>query len=194
MTTSLFSRTRVLYGCLGGFLLFVVIAVVTLIFTLSVYNAQKRLLVQYEAKVEANKTDLSNLKSKLPEAAAVTTAQMKKLEELFTAYAEARTPEAGGQLMQWVQESVPNVDQKTFTNLQNIIVSTRDGWTQRQKELVDITRVYNTNLETQPRGFILSLVGDFEELDPKIVVTGSTTKAFETGVDEPMDLFPDKVE
>ena len=99
--------------------------------------------------------ELSNLKSKLPEAASVTDAQMDKLAELLNSYAAARTPEADGALMLWVQESVPNIDQTTFLNLQNVLVWLRGIERLRQRELVDIARAYNVNLETQPSGTIL---------------------------------------
>jgi hypothetical protein len=184
------TRARILYGCAGLLLFSTVFLVVTVGYLFSVYNTQKRLEVLYTAKIEANKVELSNLKSKLPEAASVTDAQMDKLGELFNSYAAARTPEADGALMLWVQESVPNIDQTTFLNLQNVIVSTRDNWTQRQRELVDIARAYNVNLETQPRGTILGWLGDFERIDPKIIITSGTTEAFRTGVDEPLELFP----
>lgn len=177
---------------LGGVVAVAFSFILTLVvggYCLNTYNTQQRLLNLYTAKVEANKADLSNLKSKIPEAAQVTGKQMEDLGRLFTQYAEARTPEANGALVRWVQESVPNVDQKTYLNLQNIITSTRDSWTDRQKELVDISRVYNTNLDTQPSGLVLSIFGKFERLKPIVIITGDTARAFETSRDEPLQLF-----
>lgn len=135
--------------------------------------------------------DLSNLKSKFSEVAQVTDAQMAQLSDLFTRYAEARTSENAGAVMNWVQESIPNVDQSTYRNLQNIIVATRDGWTERQKELVDLVRVYNTALDRMPGGLLLKFFG-FERKKAIIVITTDTKRAFETGTDEPAVLFAPK--
>lgn len=178
-------------GCIAAAVFAFMATAVLAVYITSTINTQHRLANMYESKVEANKTELSNLKQKLPEAASVTEAQMQKLEQLFTAYAEGRSSD-GGSLMQWTQEAVPNVDQSTFLNLQNIVASTRDAWTRRQKELVDISRVYNTNLDTIPSGWILATFGRFERLDPIIVITQDTQEAFETGIDKPLDLFPAK--
>ncbi len=160
------------------------------IYTLATYNVQQRLSNQYTAKVAANKTELSNLKAKFAEAAAVTTEQMASLEKIFVAHADARTKKGDAALMTWVQETVPNVDQDTFKELQRIVVSSRDDWTTRQTELVDIARTYNTNLDTQPSGLVLSIFGDFPRLEPAIVVSAGTQEAFRTGTDEPVELFP----
>jgi len=169
-----------------------IFAVVSGVYCLSTYNTQQRLWNLYSSKVEANRADLSNLKSKLPEAARVSTAQMESLAQLFNGYAAARTPESNGAIMRWVQESIPNVDQTTFKNLQNIISATRDSWTERQKELVDISRAYNTNLDTQPSGLVLKVFGNFERIKPIVITTADTARAFETGRDEALDLFPKK--
>lgn len=186
------NKTTIGMGCAAVAAITIIAVLVVGSFWVSTYNRQQRLLAQYEAKVDANRAELSNLKSKLPEAAQVTDAQMEKLGELFTNYAEARSPDGGGALMQWVTEAVPNVDQATFLNLQNMIAATRDSWTKRQTELVDITREYNTNLATQPKGAILAFHG-FERLVPVVIVTSDTNRAFETGVDEKIDLFPREV-
>jgi hypothetical protein len=183
------TQTKWLIGGAAVAALFIVFVITFAGYALSTYNTQQKLGNLYTAKVDANKADLSNLKSKLPEAASVTTEQMEQLGKLFNNYAAARTPAASGAIMNWVQESVPNIDQSTFRNLQNIIVATRDGWTERQKELVDISRVYNTNLDTQPSGLILKIFGDFERIKPIVIVTTDTSRAFETGVDEPAVLF-----
>ena len=108
------------------------------LWALGTYNTQVGYANLIEAKTEANKTDLSNLKSKFSEVAQVTDEQMAQLSDLFTRYAEARTSDNAGAVMNWVQETVPNVDQSTYRNLQNIIVATRDSWTERQKELYEV--------------------------------------------------------
>jgi len=180
---------KVMIGLLGLLAVFVIFLIIAVVSIMGTYNQQMVLKNQYMAKVDANKADLSNLKSKLPEAASVTEEQMDQLGKLMTNYAAARTPKSEGVLMNWVKETVPNVDQSTYLNLQNLIIATRDSWTARQKELVDIARVYNTNLDTQPSGLILSIFGHFERIQPIVIVTEGTAKAFETKRDEPIKLF-----
>jgi predicted PolB exonuclease-like 3'-5' exonuclease len=92
MNTSYNTKT---VGCFAAFITGLLTLIIFGVYAVSVVNTQKRLLNQYTSKIEANKTDLANLKSKLPEAASVTTAQMEKLGELFNGYAAARTGKEG---------------------------------------------------------------------------------------------------
>ncbi len=154
---------------------------------IGMYNDAASLQNTYQAKISANKAEFDNLKKKISQVTQVTEMQMAKLEQLFARYAEARTSESDNLLMNWVQETVPNVDQNTFVTLQNLIIGSRNAWTMRQTELVDIARQFNERLVTFPSNLVLKLFG-FSKLDPKIITSTSTEKAFETGKDDNTDL------
>lgn len=177
-----------LFGCLGLFGIVIVAAIVLFATGVGMYNNASTLKNQYEAKLSANHAELDNVKKKISQVAQVSDEQMKSLEKLFVGYADARTSKSTNQLMTWIKETVPNVDQKTFLNLQNIITSSRDAWTMRQTELVDIAREYNKLLVVFPSNIILKMLG-FEKIVPNVVTSTSTEKAFATGKDDETKVF-----
>lgn len=170
--------------------IFVFSSVMVLGYGMSTYNRAKTLNVSYDAKYTANEASFDNMWKIIQQTASVTDAQKEALKEVLIGYAEARSAgqDSGGSLMRWVQESVPNVDTTTFNNLQNIIAGTRDTWTFNQLELVDIAREYNTMIETQPSGFVLSLFG-MERIDPTVITSSRTDEAFATGRDDNVAVF-----
>ena len=180
--------SKLLLAGLGAFGVLTLIVVVLFASGVSVYNDAARLKNTYEAKVDANRGELDNLKKKISQVAQVSDEQMKSLENIFVKHAEARSSKSENQLMTWIKESVPNVDQKTFINLQNVIVGSRDSWTMRQTELVDISREYNQRLVVFPGNVFLKLMG-FEKIIPKVITSTSTEKAFATGKDDDTELF-----
>jgi hypothetical protein len=91
--------------------------------------------------------------------------------------------------MNWIQEAIPNVDTKTYENLQNIILAKRDGWTQRQKELLDVKRVHDNILDVGFRGLVLTKIFSRSKIDVQIVTSGMTKEAFATGEDNDTDVF-----
>ncbi|CAM2982268.1 LemA family protein [Rariglobus hedericola] len=174
---------------IGG--IFAIGLLTLIIFSASIigtYNTQKSNGLLIEAKEDANRVSLSTLKSKFNELGQITDAQFDQLTKLFVNYAEARTSDNAGAVLNFVKETVPNVDQSTFKELMQIVSSTRDSFAERQRELVDLVRVYNTPLETFPSNFVLKFFG-FEKKKALIVITSDTKRAFETGIDEPATLF-----
>jgi hypothetical protein len=154
----------------------------------STYNTATDLKNQYEAKISANKADFDNVKKVILQTAQVSKTQLDKLQEIYVKYADARTSDVTGAVMNWVQEAVPNIDTSTMNNLQNIIVSSRNSWTNRQKELVDISREYNLLLVKFPSNILLSVFG-FKKIDPLVITSTETEKAFETGKDDNTNVF-----
>lgn len=174
---------------IGGLLATVFFVSITMgAYLIGTYNTQVTLQTTYNAKVKANEADFDNMKKKITQVAQVSEMQMNKLKELFSSYGDSRTNKNGTAVMNWIKESIPNVDTKTFQNLQNIIVGSRDSFTSRQKELVDVSREYNQNLALFPRNLVLGMFG-FKAIDPKIVTSTATEKAFETGKDDDNKVF-----
>jgi hypothetical protein len=180
------------FGVLGAI---VVILLMIFMSVVSTYNSAVSLKVAIEAKQKDNKSEFDNLKKKISQVAQVTTAQMESLENIFNGYAKARTGEGNNDklIMKWITESIPNVDTSTFKNLQNIIVSCRDAWTMRQKELIDMNREYSKSLQTFPSNIVLSMLG-FKPIEIVIITSTSTENTFVTGKDDDNDVFGKKVE
>jgi hypothetical protein len=155
---------------------------------ISCSNQEAILRTTIEAKLTDNTSEFDNMVKKISQVAQVSQKQMEMLKDIFVGYADARTPDSGGQLMTWIKESVPNVDMSTMNNLQNIIVGSRDSWTMRQKELVDLSREHTKLLRVFPSSFVLSILGR-KEVPIVIVTSGRTEKAFATGKDDDTNVF-----
>lgn len=155
---------------------------------ISCSNNEVQLRTTIEAKQKDNTSEFDNMFKKISQTAQVSQKQMDTLKDIFTSYADARTQDGGKSLMTWVQESIPNVDTATFNNLQNIITSSRDSWTMRQKELVDLHREHTKVMRLFPSGFILKLLGR-KELKITVVTSTRTDQAFESGKDDDTKVF-----
>lgn len=175
ITLSIIAALILVFGSLAGY-------------GITLFNTSNTLKLTYEAKVSSNEADFDNMKKVIGQTAQVSKAQMDKLKEIYVEYADARSSDASKAIMNWVQEAVPNIDASTFNNLQNIIVSSRNGWTARQRELVDISREYNTLLVKFPSNIFLGFFG-FQKINPLIISSSDTKESFKTGEDNDTNLF-----
>jgi len=140
------------------------------------------------AKMTDNRSEYDNMWKKISQIAQVSQKDRESLSELFNGYASARNTGGKNQVMTWIKESVPNVDSKTYTNLQNIIASSRDSWTQRQKELIDYNREHDNLITMFPSSLF---VGKRGKIEIKIVTSTKTETTFQTGKDDDVDMFAD---
>jgi len=147
-------------------------------------RAQRNLLT---AKQKDNTSEFDNLKKKINSVVSIPEAKFASLRDIFVDHASARTAGGSkdGSLMKWVQESVPNVDKASdiYDKVMNIVVSSRDSWTMRQKELLDMKRVHDNIVDLGFRGMFLTQVLGRQKIDVIIVTSATTKRAFETGED-----------
>jgi hypothetical protein len=168
---------------------FGVLALICVFMFISISNREARLRNAINAKQKDNTSEFDNMWKKIQQVAEVPQAKMASLKDIFVSYAQARGANtSGGSLATWVKESVPNVSDTTFENLMNIITASRDSWTQRQKELIDLSREHNNMLTTFPSGAVCSILGR-QPIDITIVTSTRTDKAFQTGKDDDVQLF-----
>lgn len=165
------------------------LAVVIGLWAMGLYNGASTLRNQYESKVRANEAVFDNMWKKISQSSQVTDAQKDAMKEVFVGYAQARSGTGGSSasFINAVREAVPQFDAATFRNLQNIITGSRDEWTANQVALVDISREYNLMLVKFPSNLILGMLG-FQKIDPKIITSSRTEKAFATSKDDDVDL------
>jgi hypothetical protein len=171
-----------------------IIAVIGIIFAIilggyfvSVMNKETRIHNQITAKQTDNTSEYDNLWKKLSQSAQVTDAQKEALRSIIIGYADARKSGAGS-LATMVHEAVPTVDTSTFNNLLNIVTSSRDAWTMRQKELIDMKREHDNIIDLFPSSVVCAILGR-QKIDIKIVTSSRTGEAFRTGKDDDVDLF-----
>lgn len=163
-----------------------------LVSAVSICDTEARLRTAMESKQKDNTSEFDNMYKKISQVAQVSEKQMESLKEIFNTHAQARAGEngQGGAVMNWIKESIPNVDTSTFNNLQNIITSSRDRWTMQQKILVDLERERTQMFRTVYSGFILSVAGrKVEDVKIQLVTSSRTEKAFDTGKDDDTDVF-----
>jgi hypothetical protein len=157
------------------------------IHVVSVYNSEVSLRNRIAAKQKDNESEYDNMWKKIAQAAQVTDAQKAALLEIFRAHAEARGGSSGDTVVTWLKESVPDVDTTTFNNLQNIIAAGRDGFTLRQKELLELKQQHDSLLDSFPSGLYLSMLGR-EKIDVTIITSTRAEETFRTGTDDNLDI------
>jgi len=175
-------------GILGVIFFAAVIVIITVI---STANRETNLATAIHAKQRDNQNEMDKMWKTISQVAQVTDAQKNALMQIFTGYAQARSDGkagGGGSLATWIKEAVPNVDTSTFNNLQNIITSQRDGFAERQKELLDLNREHDALLQRIPSGWILSMMGR-KSIEVTIVTSTRTESAFKTGKDDDVNVF-----
>ena len=163
-----------------------------LVSAVSICDTEARLRTAMESKQKDNTSEFDNMYKKISQVAQVSEKQMESLKEIFVAHAQSRAGEGGqgGAMMNWIKESIPNIDVDTFKNLQNIITAYRDRWTMQQKILVDLERERTQMFRTVYSGFVLSVAGRrVEDVKIQLVTSSRTEKAFDTGKDDDTNVF-----
>jgi LemA protein len=167
------------------------LGLIGVVYGISTYNSAAKLKNTYEMKVKSNSGEFDNMWKQISQVTQIADSKKEAFKEVFNGYATARTPEGAGKVMFWVKENAPNLDLSVYDKAQNIIVASRNGWTARQTELVDIAREYNQNLVTFPKNVFLGMFG-FQKIDPKVITSSRTEKAFEDGKDDDVSLTGQK--
>lgn len=177
--------------CLAVFGVVCVIGFVLLLSGVSIYNDAASLRETYGMKVKSNEAEFDNMWKKIQQVAQIPDAQKDAFKEVYSSYASARTSQGQGQMMAWIKETVPNYTGDIYVQVMNVVTGSRDGWTMRQNELVDVARQYNVNLAVFPKNVLLRMFG-FEKIDPRVITSSRTEQSFKTGKDDDVDLFNKK--
>ncbi len=147
-------------------------------------NYEIRLRNAINAKQRDNQSELDNVQKKIAQTVQVTDLQMTALKDIIVGNAEARKG-GSGSLATMVTEAVPNVDVSVYKQLQNIIAGSRDAFTMRQKELLDLKREHDNARTVAPSSWF---VGGRPEIEVTIVTSGRVKENFRTGEDNDIDL------
>ena len=160
---------------------------------ISAYNTGNRLERAIVATDENNRNILAQYGNRIAEAAQVPAMQRDDLTAVVTAALEGRYGEDGSRaVFQFIQEQNPQIDSTVYVQLQRMIEAGRIEFAAAQTKLVDQKRIYETALGSFWQGTWMSVAGypkiDLDEY--QIVSTARADEAFETGVEEPMQLRP----
>ncbi len=157
----------------------------------SILNREGVLKVTLEAKQEDNKNQMDGMWKTIAQVGEVAEKDRETLSNIFKDYASARSGNGDSKVVfNWIKEAVPNVqvNSDTFKNLQNIILSQRDGFKMRQTELLDLNREHNQMFRIFPANVFLSMFGR-KETQVVIVTSTRTDNAFKSGKDDDVNVF-----
>ncbi len=178
---------KTIIAVLATFGVITAIVIGTIIYGISINNEEVGLRNLITAKQRDNVSELDNMQKKIGQSAQVPPAQMQALKDVVVGYAQARSGEGGaGSFINAVHEAIPNVDQKTYTNLQNIITGSRDAFTHRQKEILDLKRAHDDIRTKFPASLIC---GSRPEIQVQIVTSTRAMGDFKAGADDNTKLF-----
>lgn len=183
-------KTLIAIGALVG--VFILTAAVLFFGGVSFHNKEVQLRNLITAKQTDNKNEMDAMWKNIAQTAQVAEKDRDSLMAIFQNYATARSGGSDNKapLMKWVTESCPQVavNSQTFEKLMNIIVSQRDGFKFRQKELLDFNREHDNLIDVFP-GNLYAMVLHRGKIDVIIVTSTRTDNAFKTGKDDDTQLF-----
>lgn len=150
-------------------------------------NEEIRLRNLITAKQADNESELDNMQKKIMQSAGITKEAAKTIRDIVVGNSEART-KGSGSLATLVREAVPNTDQtsKTFLHLMDIVTGSRDRWTSRQKEILDMNREHDNAIDVSPSSWVC---GSRPKIHVIIVTSAAAKEAFRTGEDNDTQLF-----
>lgn len=170
-------------------------------FVLLGYNSFLNQSLNFEVGIQTqfknNQNVYDNGYKRVQEMAQVPKLQQQALQQLFVATISARQYDKGGELMKFIQEQNPNLDQRTFIKIQQAIEEYRQSFQNSQTELLSKKQAYLSFLTATTNGRfnnqIASLLGspfpriDLNKID--IVTSDKTQRTFDTLKDEPLNLL-----
>lgn len=160
---------------------------------ISAYNTGNRMERLIVATDENNRNILAQYGNRVAEAAQIPAMQRDDLTAVVTAALEGRYGDDGSRaVFQFIQEQNPQIDSTVYVQLQRMIEAGRIEFAAAQTKLVDQKRIYETSLGSFWQGTWMNVAGypriDLDEY--QIVSTARADEAFETGIEEPIQLRP----
>jgi len=153
---------------------------------ISAFNAGNSLENSIEAAWKQSENVLAQYGQKIAEAAQVPAMQRDDLSKVVTDALQSRYGADGSKaVFQWIQEQNPKIDSKVYVQLQQMIESGRNDFSNSQKMMIDRKQIYNTQLGSFWRGFWLDVAG-YPKRDMSKYIEVTTSRAsdtFKTGVE-----------
>jgi len=158
---------------------------------ISYANQEVDLSTQFAAQQKANAVIYDKVWKTIQQKAGVANQAADKFKEIYSSIMNARYDGKDQVLMNWIQEQNPNFDMSLYKDLSMSIEANRAEFANVQQKLIDIQREHNRLRLRFPSSIFLSIKG-VKELQMQLVTSTRTEKAFETGVDNEVNLFAEK--
>jgi len=181
------NRTLMAIAGIGSVIFLTLIMI--LLMGVSFHNKEVKLRNLIVNKQTDNKNEMDAMWKNISQTAQVAEKDRTSLMEIFNGYAQGRAgTDPKTPLMNWIKEAVPNIPSGTFDKLMNIIVSQRDGFKFRQKEILDYKREHDNLVSTFPNLIFATILGR-DKVNVVIVTSTRTEEAFKSGKDDEVNLF-----
>ena len=178
-------------GALVALLIVGAIAAVLIGSYITNYNYGNRAEKQIVATHTDNRNVLAQYSTRIMEMAQVPDMYKNDVMEIYEAALTGRYGDNGSQAMfQWLKEQNPQIDASLYTKVQQSMEAGRNQFQNSQTKLIDLKRGYETRLGSFYSGFWLGVAGypTIELADYNIVVNDHSNNAFETGIDNGIQL------
>jgi len=152
-------------------------------------NKEVSLRNQITAKQRANEASFDTCWKIIQQQTQVSDQYKDGFKEIYTGLMEGRHYEKGGGLMKFITEANPAFDIRLYEKVSNSIEAQRTSFLRDQTALLDLKREHDNTLDFMPSSWFL---GGRSKIDVKIVTSGKSQEAFQTGKEEDIQIFPKK--
>lgn len=174
-------------------LMFVGIAMAAMV-AISAYNQGNEFETALSGTYKNNQNLLASYSQTVVEAAQVPAMQRDDIIAITKEAIGGRYgPDGSRAVFQAISERNPQMSEKLYINIQQIVQAGRSKFEVGQTRLIDQTAAYRKALGTFPRGFIMGALGypkvDLEKYNP--IITQSVENTYKTGKEaSPIQLRP----
>ncbi len=181
----------VLVGAIIAIAIILCLAVPAIFGYVSAYNLGNRTENQLTAMLENNENIYANGTQKVIEIAQVPSMYAEQVSKVTREAIQGRYGQDGSKaVFQFLQEQNPQLDPAMFAKIQVVIEEFRNKFELAQRDMIDVKRMYNTQLGSLWTGFWLGVAG-YPKVDMKkfeIVTTERARQTFDTKRDQGINL------
>ena len=182
---------NVLVGVIIAIAIVLCLAVPAIFGYVSAYNLGNRTENQLTAMLENNENIYANGTQKVIEIAQVPSMYAEQVGKVTREAIQGRYGQDGSKaVFQFLQEQNPQLDPAIFAKIQVVIEEFRNKFELAQRDMIDVKRMYNTQLGSLWTGFWLGVAG-YPKVDMKkfeIVTTERARQTFDTKRDQGINL------
>lgn len=182
---------NVLIGVIIAIAIVLCLAVPAIFGYVSAYNLGNRTENQLTAMLENNENIYANGTQKVIEIAQVPSMYAEQVSKVTREAIQGRYGQDGSKaVFQFLQEQNPQLDPAIFAKIQVVIEEFRNKFELAQRDMIDVKRMYNTQLGSLWTGFWLGVAG-YPKVDMKkfeIVTTERARQTFDTKRDQGINL------
>lgn len=182
---------NVLVGVIIAIAIVLCLAVPAIFGYVSAYNLGNRTENQLTAMLENNENIYANGTQKVIEIAQVPSMYAEQVSKVTREAIQGRYGQDGSKaVFQFLQEQNPQLDPAIFAKIQVVIEEFRNKFELAQRDMIDVKRMYNTQLGSLWTGFWLGVAG-YPKVDMKkfeIVTTERARQTFDTKRDQGINL------